>query len=283
MLSRMRDAWSPDGSMPRCVPLLALGVPVVVDVWGEDAADVETSMAEPWAWCKGSWIEHSPVAESAVRVRAVADPSVEVITAAQGRGMVAASSLADLHHQLTSAVTVAAIEARAGELWMLHAACVAHPVTGSAVALVAPSGTGKTTAATVLGRRFAYLSDETTAVAASGEVVPYPKPLSIKHDDERVKSQASPGSLGLVRCDVPARLRAVVLLRRDGTAPARLTPMTVGQALPRLAEQTSYVGAFERPLATMVELLAATDGVFEASYAEAEELIDLIAGLVGEP
>ena len=60
-----------------------------------------------------------------------------------------------LAEAVTSEVTVAAILESAGELTMLHACGVADE-EGLVVALVAKSGTGKTTASSQLARTFGY-------------------------------------------------------------------------------------------------------------------------------
>ena len=52
---------------------------------------------------------------------------------------------------LTQRIMLSAIGARAGECLMLHAACIANPVTGAAAAFVAPGGTGETTLVSTLG------------------------------------------------------------------------------------------------------------------------------------
>ena len=64
---------------------------------------------------------------------------------------------------LTTQVTMAALKATAGLRVNLHAGGVAderHRV----LALVAPSGTGKTTATLALAKRLGYVSDETVSI-----------------------------------------------------------------------------------------------------------------------
>ena len=57
----------------------------------------------------------------------------------------------------------------------LHAAGLADR-DGRALALVAASGTGKTTAARTLGGTLGYLSDETVSSAADSTSFPTPSP-----------------------------------------------------------------------------------------------------------
>lgn len=184
--------------------------------------------------------------------------------------------------QLSSAVTMAAVERQAGSLWMLHAAGLAHPTSGATVALVAATGTGKTTAARLLGRRLGYVTDETVGVTLDGRVLPYAKPLSAIVDGVYPKRQLSPDELGLLVAPPDLRLRAVVVLRRDRTSPAGLTDVRPAAALPLIAEHTSYLTRLDRPLQTLAAILGGVP-VHEAHYADAGDLEPLVVGLVGEP
>lgn len=83
----------------------------------------------------------------------------------------AGASFEGLAENLASRLTVAAILANAGGQIMLHACRVASPETGGVVALVAKSGTGKTTAASVLARTYGYVKDETVAMKSDREVI----------------------------------------------------------------------------------------------------------------
>ena len=70
------------------------------------------------------------------------------------------------------------IAARAGELLMLHAGAVAHPVTGRALVFVAPGGTGKSTLTRRLGKRYGYLSDGTVGSSPDTlRIHPNPQPI----------------------------------------------------------------------------------------------------------
>ena len=191
-----------------------------------------------------------------------------------------ADDIAGALHQLSTVVTLAAINGGAGHLWMLHAAGLAHPGTGATVALVAPSGTGKSTAARVLGRALAYLSDETVGVAADGTVHAHPKPLSILEPHTHVKQQVSPDDAGLLPAHGSATLRAVVVLTRDSSATPWLEPIRTAAALPELASQTSYLTRLARPLSLMAGLLEHTAGAQRLHYREIEDAAPLIEGLL---
>ncbi|GAA1945873.1 hypothetical protein GCM10009798_01060 [Nocardioides panacihumi] len=184
-----------------------------------------------------------------------------------------------LHH-LSSALTLGVIERQAGRLWMLHAAALADPASGATVVLVAPSGTGKSTAARTLARRWGYVTDETAGIAADGRVVPHPKPLSIVRPTTTVKAQVSPADAGLVRPEAAPWLAGIAIIERDGASPVATTPVRTAVALARLGEQTSYVARMERPLSFMASLIERAGGVRLARYREAAELEPLVAELM---
>lgn len=188
---------------------------------------------------------------------------------------------AALHH-LSPAVTVRAIDARAGELVMLHAAALADPDTGRTAVLVAASGTGKTTASRALGKRFVYLSDETAAIDPDGAVLPYRKPLSIIESGP-LKTQVAPSTLGLRTTDRECHLAAVLVLDRDPDhdgAPV-LSPMATIDAIAAIAPQSSYLPATPRPLHRLADLIHLVGGAHLVTYAEAADLEDVLQKLLG--
>lgn len=182
---------------------------------------------------------------------------------------------------LSSAVTQAAIAARSGRLWMLHAAGLAAP-DGGVVALVGRSGAGKTTAARALARSWGYVSDETIGVESDGRVHAYRKPLSIISGDQPFKQQHSPATLGLRPLpSAPLRIRRFIVLGRSTlSTPARLVPLDLPDALVALAPHSSALAALPRPLHTVAALLARTGGVLRAEYHDAEDLVPLVRGLM---
>ena len=181
--------------------------------------------------------------------------------------------------ELSSSVTIAAIDHQAGHLWMVHAGGLADPASGRTVALVADAGTGKTTAVRTLGRQFGYVTDETVGVASGGAVRMHAKPLSVIENGIYPKVQRSPDALGLLAAPHTLSLNTVLLLRRDGTHEVGLEPVRLAAALPMLAPHTSHLGAFDRPLHRLASQL---DGVtvHEVHYAEAEALAPVVADLV---
>lgn len=187
--------------------------------------------------------------------------------------------------RLSQAVTLAAIEHRKGELWMLHACGIALS-DGRVLAFVGPSGRGKTTAARALGAVAGYVSDETIGVAADGRILPYRKPLSIVEAGAAAKAQLAPGSLALgVLPDAPLQLSRVVLLDRRPDAPTRpaVEEVELGDAIAELVAQSSHLAAMPAPLRTIAAHVEATGGVARVVYREAETLPDVLPQLVRAP
>jgi hypothetical protein len=178
-------------------------------------------------------------------------------------------------HLLSQQVTLAAIDARAGEAFMLHGAAIADARSGATLAVVGASGAGKTTWVETHGRNRRYLSDETVLINQDLGIVGVPKPLSIGHGG--LKQQRAPEEFGLIESVGAERLCALWLLDRDGTTPAALAEVDILDALPLLAQQASYLTAMERPLQQMASIVTACGGLKRAHYREAADLADLVA------
>ncbi len=95
--------------------------------------------------------------------------------------------------QLSSRATLAGIEARSGELLMLHAAGLADPQSGRVVACVAPSGTGKTTLSRAAAGTLLYVtnsgSGNVSAFAVdpvSGAIAPLGAPVNAGANPEGI-------------------------------------------------------------------------------------------------
>jgi len=201
-------------------------------------------------------------------------PTVVPLTGLGVRAM-----LADLSQR----VTLAALERARGKLWMLHAAGVALD-DGRVVALIGPSGRGKTTAARTLGATFGYVSDETVAVARDGSALPYRKPLSVIEGEEpgAPKAQRAPGDLGLRPLpDAPLNLAGIVLLDRrpDAGEEAVVEDVELCDALTELVAQTSYLTALDAPLQTIADHVAAVGGIRRVIYREASSLVEVLPSL----
>lgn len=193
----------------------------------------------------------------------------------------------EVRQRLASNLNVEGVERLAGEAVMLHAAGLATD-DGRVLALVAESGTGKTTAAAHLCRdAFGYVTDETVVVLDDGRVLPFAKPLSVVVDPAQrsVKELHGPDDLGLRRHpDGPLTLGGVVLLvrRPDHVGAPRVEPVALLDALVRLVEHTSALVHLDRPLQTLAGLLSRGPGPHELVYAEIGGCTELLAGLVAQ-
>lgn len=182
-------------------------------------------------------------------------------------------------------VTLAALGARRGELWMLHAGGVADE-QGRVIVVIGPSGRGKTTAVRALGRRYGYVSDETIAIDVNGRVHPYRKPLSIIEAVGGVKAQHAPSALGLGALPAPPlRVAGLVLLDRRPEAPdeAIIEVCDLGEVIAELVEQSSYLADLPHALQTIAAHAESVGGIRRVVYREAESLAEALAPLFRDP
>lgn len=235
----------------------------------DEAEELEQDVRRAWSRCL------APDATDAGRIDVVVR---EHTRPRRTSTTVEASSPQAAMELLTQAVTLAGLEHGAGRLLMLHACGLVEPVSGRAVVLAAPSGTGKSTAARHLGVRWGYLSDETVALREDGTLVPYPKPLSLR-EEGRWKTQVSPDDLGLLAATEGPELVSVVILDRREDVTPEVVPLSLSEAVARLAEHTSYLPALPRPLHRLAQ--AAPAGVAVLRYASTAELEGRLLPLVG--
>jgi hypothetical protein len=263
----MPPSVSPPDWVGRVVAVTTLGVPVHLRLSAPTAAEADEladAVRRAWSWTLSAEAGPAPDAETG---------TVEI-------DVMLVNDVETTLHQLSTRLTLEVIERQAGRLWMLHAAALADPATGATVALVAPSGTGKSTAARTLGRRWGYLTDETTGITGDGRILAHQKPLSIVQPSSLLKAQVSPGDAGLVRPEAAPWLAGIVVIERDGSSPVTTTPVRTAAALAVLGEQTSYLARMERPLSFMASLIERAGGVVRARYGEAADLEPLVAGLM---
>lgn len=259
------------------VPLHVLDTDVDIVVSGPGADDFAGTVAERWHLAVQDQGGAEPVV---VEVELLAEDAERPRTA---DGVLRGSDERALLQRLTQQVTRAVIGARTGDLLMLHAGALAHPVTGDAVVFVAPGGTGKSTTCRVQGPGRAYLTDETVGIRRDGTIAPYLKPVSTRRPDwSGVKDEVAPSTLGLRGPDVPTRPAGVVLLRReDGRETPEVTRLETLEALTDIAPETSGFMDTDRPLTWLADLLESTGGARRVTYGSAEQLEPLVDEICG--
>ncbi|MEO5320424.1 ATP-binding protein [Arthrobacter sp. CC3] len=257
--------------------------------WGRSVTlEQQQSMRSAWSRCPGAGAPMIPPLAKEPTESLPYSASVSYLSQTYDGGTfpLQAASFAELAENLTSRLTVAAILENAGELMMLHACGVASPETGAVVALVAKSGTGKTTAASLLAKTFGYVTDETVAIGPDGYVVPYPKPLSVKQGPGTPKRQAGPDELGLLPAPAKPFIQSIVLLNRvepdttEGThQEPTLRKLPLADGLLALIPDSSSQAEIEEPLQSLCRLIDRVGGVWQVTYSEAEDLPAALAPL----
>lgn len=213
--------------------------------------------------------------------RAPADEVIDLVADADDRDADPQLRIRSAQYRVASICTVTGIGIHRGARLMLHAAGVGDPLSGRVAALVAASGTGKTTASARLSAAgLAYLTDEAVAIDEFFLALPYPKPLSVVVDPDRPldKSQHGPDELGMDVLQGDAEIGAVVLLRRDPTRQAapQLSAVDPLDAVLALIPQTSALPSLHRPLARVAALLRHVGGVQALDYRDIEDAAALL-------
>lgn len=187
----------------------------------------------------------------------------------------------DIPYAVSRGVTIASIHRRSGQCLLLHAAGLAT-LDGGTVALVAASGTGKTTASRVLGRSLGYVSDETVSVEHDLRVLAYPKPLSVVVDPDAPhgKHESSPDELGLGRAVADLSLSATVVLHRSSevTTPV-LEAISLIEAMGEVLPQTSALPSLDRPLDRLATALTTGHGPWRLTYRDIADCVEIIGDL----
>ncbi|WP_052226370.1 P-loop NTPase family protein [Microbacterium mangrovi] len=230
-------------------------------------ADVRAGIAQQWAHLQ---VPDAPLGLEALRVRTVGSPD---------RGGPARSVLvndpSEAPDTLATELTLVGLRALVGRAFLFHAAGLATR-DGSVIALVGPSGRGKTTASRALGQSLAYVSDETVGIRPDGSIIPYPKPLSVGNRPG-TKTLYPPDEVGLTVADGALRLGALVLLDRDPDGSGvQVESVDLIDALAELVSQTSSLASVPEPLTTLAALIARTGGVRRVRYAEAGDLCAVV-------
>jgi hypothetical protein len=240
----------------------ALGVHVAIHL--RDAAHTAGLEAAQAAWRDSAVSADRASAERTVRVPFSVEDGVE-------------GALSDL----STRVTLAALDALRGSRLLLHAAGVATP-DGRVLAMVGPSGRGKTTASRHLGTRFGYVSDESVAVDQTLSVWPYRKPLSVIVGGKPVKEQIAPSDLGLLPLSgAPLRLAGITLLERDPeTSEPGPTAVDLIDAICEMTPQISYLPELPSPLQYIARIIDRIGPVTRLVYRDAADLPDMVEDML---
>lgn len=214
--------------------------------------------------------------------RALADPTSSVDATADPP--VSSGDDNAFDYRVTTGVTMAALKATAGTRVNLHAAGLAD-TEGRALALVAASGTGKTTATLRLGRLLGYLSDETVSIDADLVVHPHAKPLSVVIEGRPgEKLQCSPDELGLLPTPPSARLARLVILDRITDAGAEgLHRVPLLDGILRLLPQTSSLAQCPDPVRWLASVAERCGGIHVLQYRDIEAHVGTLLDLLATP
>ena len=253
----------PSVPSPATVDLAVLGT--VIRVCLDNPADAEVIEAL-WHLCVLPTAPRDVPEARVVKLPTTAD------AAARGHALTA----------LTQEVTRAAISAQSGRQLMLHAGALSNLETGATVAYVAPAGTGKTTITRTLGRGRGYITDETVAVTRSGEIVPYPKPLSVRGSAPG-KDEIAPRDFGLQPAGARPWLASLLAMRRDPAHVGEPSVREVGtlDAIVALSPETSALASLPQPLATCREIIDRVGGLVHVTFRDATQLEEIVSGSLG--
>lgn len=239
--------------------------------------DERAHLHELWEWCLTD--PHPSPPEPGIRMVRERD-----VTPGPPTQVVVGEDWEALPYRLSGSVTIDALQRRVGTDLLFHAAGLAD-AAGRVVVLVAPSGTGKTTAARTLATRLGYVSDETVAIRRDGSVAPYQKPLSVIPGEHRSrKVEIGPGEAGLVR--PPAELtfgRMVLLVREpDRELPPAVEPLDLLDAVVQAAAQTSGLALLPDGLDWLARALTTGGDPVALHFREIADCVEIVHGLLEE-
>lgn len=214
------------------------------------------------------------------------DPALRWVRLRLGQSssdVVTSDAAETLMPRLTQEVTHAVIDARIGQLLLLHAGGVSNPRTGDSLVFVAPGGTGKSTLTRTLAHRYGYLTDETVGVDPGGRIHPYQKPLSTRPAVPGPKLELSPDALGLVRPGATPTLRHLVLLDRRQGVDFQVERLNTIEAIRAMVHETSSLSKLPSALHVIAGLLEATGGAERWTYSEHTTLLGAAESWLGTP
>ncbi|WP_068263531.1 hypothetical protein [Janibacter limosus] len=261
----------------RTIDIVTMGCRWVLDV-SDLAPDDADAMAQRWQRCVGlvSAPEALRLEDEPISVRVYeGDAPTDV---EPGTVLAGAASAERVPYALSREITRAGLMRLRGRATLLHAAALADPA-GRALALVAPSGGGKSTATRVLGTRLGYVSDESVILLSDGRIAPHPKPpsLVIDEEDRFHKEEPAPDALGLGPTPSLPRLTALLTLSRDPevTEPAVEEVGLIEQVLEVIPE-TSSTWWLDDGLDRLARAVTAGGPPARLRYAEIETCHELV-------
>ena len=249
--------------------IAGLGAQLRVEVVGATAVELTSQLRNIWSRCIPTDAPSGDIA------------AVETLTVELGDGPVTW----ELLERTTQRITVALLNQQAGKALLLHAGGVSHPVTGRCVVYVAPSQVGKTTLSLELAQHFGYLSDESIAITEDLEILPYPKPLSVRDPYGGPRKELGPDALGLRVPPAHPQLTNLLILDRqeDHAGPPEIEELDVFEVVALLGPQTSWLSSLPAGLHRLDLLLQLTGGALKVTYREAASLLPLVIELLGDP
>lgn len=188
-------------------------------------------------------------------------------------------------YDLSRELTRAGLMRLRGRVTLLHAAALADP-TGRTLALVAPSGGGKSTATRVLGQHLGYVSDETVVLLPDHRIAPHPKPPSLVVDpaDRWRKHEPSPDELGLGPTPTEPRLaRLLTLSRDDAVLEPTIEPVGLIDQVLAILPETSSTWLVPGGLDHLARAATAGGPPARLRYAEADTCHDLVREHLAAP
>jgi hypothetical protein len=256
--------------MPVRFSVRVLTSTVTIELDASIPVAVQDRILEQWAHLREPASEDAPIV-------CVCAPGTDPDTLPSGDWVLAAPESAP--DDLATRLTLIGLRGLFGRAVLLHAAGLAT-ADGSVIALIGPSGRGKTTASGVLGRTLRYVTDETVAFDVDGTVIPYPKPLSVGRRPAP-KVLHAPAEAGLTVAERPLRIGALVLLEREPDRDGVLVEsVPFSDAMAEIAPQSSSLSEIPSVLSSLAELIDRTGGVRRVRYADAEQLPDAVPAIL---
>ncbi|WP_338749726.1 hypothetical protein [Janibacter alittae] len=232
-----------------------------------------------------SELDEAPAAETAARWRRCIDLAGRSTPILDDEPQTVRATATRQSYDLSRELTRTGLVRLRGRVTLLHAAALADD-SGRALALVAPSGGGKSTATRVLGRALGYLSDETLVLLEDHAIAPHPKPPSLVVDpaDRWRKHEPSPDELGLGPTPGHARLARLLTLDRDTdvTEPS-IEPVGLIDQLLAVLPETSSAWLVPDGLDRLARAVTVGGAPARMRYAEVDTCHDLVREHLAAP